>query len=67
MAIPLNLLLWGCKSCALKDSDWKFLQVFHMSSIRQILNINMVEVQTQRITNEQAYSRFAIDSSSRLP
>ena len=62
MAIPLNLLLWGCESWALKDSDWKFLQVFHTSSICRILNINMVEVQTQHITNEQVYSHFTIDS-----
>eukprot|EP00957_Ditylum_brightwellii_P182566 13907160-Ditylum_brightwellii.AAC.1 len=46
MAIQINLLLRGCESWALKDSDWKFLQVFHTSSIYRILNINMVEVQT---------------------
>eukprot|EP00957_Ditylum_brightwellii_P005609 429279-Ditylum_brightwellii.AAC.1 len=33
-----------------------------MSSICQTLNINMVEFQTQRITNEQVYSCFTIDS-----
>eukprot|EP00957_Ditylum_brightwellii_P059429 4511924-Ditylum_brightwellii.AAC.1 len=62
MAILFNLILWGCKSWALKDSDGKSLQVFHASSICWILNINMVEVQTQRITNEQVYFRFTTDS-----
>eukprot|EP00957_Ditylum_brightwellii_P067804 5146596-Ditylum_brightwellii.AAC.1 len=62
MAIPLNLLLWGCKMWALKEKDWKLLQVFHSTFIHRILNINIVEVQDQRITNEQVYTSFAIDS-----
>eukprot|EP00957_Ditylum_brightwellii_P017435 1313290-Ditylum_brightwellii.AAC.1 len=36
-----SISLKGCESWALQDSDWKFLQVFHTSSIRRILNINM--------------------------
>eukprot|EP00957_Ditylum_brightwellii_P113043 8619835-Ditylum_brightwellii.AAC.3 len=53
MSIPMNILLWGCETWALKESDWKFLQVFHTTSICRILNINMAEVQDQHITSEQ--------------
>eukprot|EP00957_Ditylum_brightwellii_P165283 12584332-Ditylum_brightwellii.AAC.1 len=62
LAIPLTFQLWGCETWALKESNWKFLQVFHTTSIRRILNINMVEVQEQCITNEQVYTQFLIDS-----
>ena len=61
MAIPMNLLLWGCETWALKKSDRKILQVFHTSAIRRILNINMMEVQLYRITNEEIYEQFGID------
>eukprot|EP00957_Ditylum_brightwellii_P136541 10412638-Ditylum_brightwellii.AAC.1 len=61
MAIPMNLLLWGCEMWALKQTDWKLLQVFHMSAICQILNISMFEVQEKRIYNKNLYSMFNID------
>ena len=61
MAIPMNLLLWGCETWALKESDRRLLQVFHTTSIRRILNINMLEVQMRKITNEFLYEEFRID------
>ena len=61
MAIPMNLLLWGCETWAMKDSDWRFLQVFHTTSIRRIFNFNMADVQNQRITNSSLYTSFNID------
>ena len=61
MAIPMNLLLWGSETWALKQSDRKKLQVFHTSAIRRILNINMMEVQLYRISNEEIYKEFGID------
>ena len=61
MAIPMNLLLWGSETWALKQSDWKKLQVFHTSAIQCILNINMMEVQLYRISNEEIYKEFGID------
>ena len=61
MAIPMNLLLWGCETWALKQSDRKILQVFHTSAIRRILNINMMEVQLYRISNDSLYEEFGID------
>ena len=44
MAIPLNLLLWGCESWALKESLIKSLDVFLHRSIRRILGTSMLEV-----------------------
>ena len=61
MAIPVNLLLWGCETWALKESDRRLLQVFHTTSIRRILNINMLEVQMCKISNEFLYEEFRID------
>ena len=40
---------------------WKTLQVFHMSAIQRILNINMMEVQLYRISYNDLYDEFGID------
>uniref|UniRef100_A0A7S2I8R2 Endonuclease-reverse transcriptase n=2 Tax=Helicotheca tamesis TaxID=374047 RepID=A0A7S2I8R2_9STRA len=61
MAIPMNLLLWGCETWALKESDWNILRVFHTSSIRRIFNLSMAEVQENRIRNVDLYPMFEID------
>ena len=61
MAIPMNLLLWGCETWALKESDRRILQVFHTLSIRRILNISMMEVQMYCMTNEFLHEEFCID------
>jgi hypothetical protein len=52
-ARALNTALWGCKAWAITDSIKRTLQVFHHRSLRTILNINMFEVEEQRITNAQ--------------
>ena len=36
LVIPINLLFWRSKTWALKESDWKSLQVFHTKEIRKI-------------------------------
>jgi hypothetical protein len=51
LAIPLNTVLWGCESWALTEDLIRELRVFHHRSLRKILNINMFEVEEQRITN----------------
>jgi len=51
MAIPLNLLLWGCEAWALKVSSLKKLEVFLHKSIRRILGINILQVQDERKKN----------------
>eukprot|EP00957_Ditylum_brightwellii_P089902 6846728-Ditylum_brightwellii.AAC.1 len=60
--IPMNLLLWGCDTWALNQSDWKLLQVFHTSSIQRILSISMVEVQEKQMYNKNLYAMFNVDS-----
>jgi len=42
VAIPLNLVLWGCESWALKESLVDSINVFIHRSIRRILGINML-------------------------
>eukprot|EP00957_Ditylum_brightwellii_P048131 3653270-Ditylum_brightwellii.AAC.1 len=61
MAIPMNLLLWGCKTWALKESDCRILQVSHTLSICHILNINMMEIQIYCMSNKFLYKEFCID------
>ena len=39
LAIPVNLLLWGCQSWALTKVLTKKIEVFHMICLRHILKI----------------------------
>jgi hypothetical protein len=52
-ATALNTVLWGCESWTLMDSIKRSFQVFHHRSLCAILNINMFEVEEQRITNAE--------------
>ena len=61
LAIPVNLLLWGSETWALKETDWRSLQVFHTKAIRKILGISMTQVEHQRITNTQILRTFSIE------
>jgi len=56
-ATALNTVLWGCESWTITDSIKRSLQVFHHRSLRAILNINMFEVEEQRITNTEIRKR----------
>jgi hypothetical protein len=58
LAIPVNLLLWGCETWALKAESTKKLDVFVHRSARRILNITMAQVQEERITNSEVRRRF---------
>ena len=51
-AIPLNLLLWGCEAWSLREDHYIKLESFLHRSIRNILNINMTQVQEDHIKNE---------------
>jgi len=51
MAIPLNLLLWGCESWSLKENLAKSLDVFLHRIIRRILGISMLEVREDHVKN----------------
>ena len=60
LAIPINLLLWGCETWAVKKSDWKRLQVFHTTCIRKILRISMCDVQDFHISNTEILHKFDV-------
>ena len=51
-AIPLNLLLWGCKIWAIQESLFKKLKVFFHRSRRKILGISITQVKDEHIKNE---------------
>ena len=51
-ATVLNILLFGCESWALKIADRKKLEAFHHRFLRSMLNISMLDVKENHITNE---------------
>jgi hypothetical protein len=57
-AIPLNLLLWGCESWAIREATLQKLEVFLHRSIRKILNITIQMVIDEKITNKMVRGRF---------
>ena len=58
MAIPVNLLLWGCETWAIKSNNLRILDVFVHRSIRRILKISIQQVQDERIRNSEVRKRF---------
>jgi len=52
-AIPMSLLLWGCKAWSLQQSLLDNLIVSLHRSIRRILKISMFQVKKERKTNDQ--------------
>ena len=58
LAMPLNLLLRGCESWALKESSYANLDVILHYSIRRILGIKMAEIKDEQITNKTVRERF---------
>ena len=56
--IPINLLLWGCESWALRETTLQKLEVFLHRSIRKILRIDITQVIDERITNGSIRTRF---------
>jgi hypothetical protein len=58
LTIPVNLLLWGCKSWALRESLLDKLDAFIHKSIRRILGINIEQFKEQRIKNKQVREQF---------
>ena len=58
VAMPLNLLLWGCESWALKKTSYNDLNVFIHQSIRRVIGISMMQVKDERISNEKLRKMF---------
>jgi hypothetical protein len=56
--IIVSLLLWGCKSWALKAEDRRWIKLFHHQSLRQMLNITIYDVIVeQHISNDEVRKR----------
>ena len=53
MAIPINLLLWGCESWALRKDLLNKLEIFVLRCAGSIIGINMWHVKEHKITMEQ--------------
>ena len=66
MAIPVNLLLWGCETWAIKAENLRILNVFIHRSIRRILGITIQQVQDERIRNDEVRKRFG-HQTTQLP
>ena len=58
IAMPLNLLLWGCKAWALKENVIDNIHFFIHQSIRRIIGINMTQVKEEKISNEKLRGMF---------
>ena len=57
-AIPCNLLMWGCKSWALRKTLLESLEVFLHRGIRRILRIKMCQVIDRHIKNASIREKF---------
>jgi hypothetical protein len=58
LAIPINTLLWGCKSWAIREDHRKKLDVFVHPSVRRILGINMLTVREEKLRNEKVREKL---------
>ena len=59
MAIPINLLLWGCENWSLRVDHVNKLEQFVTPQIRKLLHINMLQIKDERITLDELRSRFS--------
>ncbi len=57
-AIPMNLLLWGCKTWSMWKSLLDKLEVFFHRSIRRILQVSMTRVKEECTHNEHVWRMF---------
>jgi len=64
LAIPINLLLWGCESWAVRVDHVNKIERFIQRQMRKLLNINMLQVKDEHITREQIRERFHNMSSA---
>ncbi len=57
-AVPMNLLLWGCKTWSMQKALSNKLEVFHHCNIWRILQISMFHVKEERLHNEHVQKMF---------
>jgi hypothetical protein len=58
IATAINTVLWGCESWTTSESNCKRLVSFQHKCIRRILNINMLQVERDRIKNKTVRERI---------
>ena len=58
LAIPVNLLLWGCQTLCLTKFLAKKLEVFNMRSLRRILKIRWDDFRELKIKNSHVRKKF---------
>ena len=58
IAIPMNLLMWGCRSCALKESLAKSTDVFLYSSTWITLKMTMLDIKNEHTKSETIRKTF---------
>ena len=58
MTVPVNLLLLGSESWALKKSSLNRVVVFLLRSIRRIMRIKMSEARDKELSNEKLRDMF---------
>ena len=58
MAIPLNLLLWGCKSWVMTKDLMKKLEVFHLICLRRFFGMKWSDVVDNKISNNKVRTFF---------
>jgi hypothetical protein len=56
--IPMNLLLWGCKTWSMQKALSNKLEVFLHCNIRHILRISMFSVKEERLHNNHVRKMF---------
>ena len=57
-AIPINLLLWGCETWAIKQTHRDKLEAFLQRHLRRILKIPMSQVMEEHISSDQMREKF---------
>jgi hypothetical protein len=58
VATAINTVLWGCKSWTMSESNCRRLVSFQHNCICRMLNINMFQVEQDRIKNETVRQHF---------
>lgn len=60
LAIPVNLLLWGCESWGVTNIISNRLEVFHTKALRIIAGISMRQVKEKKISNKMLLTSFKL-------
>ena len=58
MAVPVNLLLWGCESWATIKESLRKLEVFHIRCLLRIVKIEWSDVIDEKINNISVRNNF---------